>query len=398
MNLPIDYSKPYLNGPQPEPLPPMKGPSPWDEVHHPKPWTPLVSTGLGAGIGAIAGGQRGALKGSLYGLTMPSAISGGLWLGSRAGEAVGMPGLGGLAGAVGGGYLTHKLIQHMTKRPEDEEDEEKTAGYSSYIPGPEQKRPLKYQKNKGSVQPRGLNMVGFPDDKQIDPKLLTKAQVIAAAKKLYTDRLNGLLINEGNYKDNLDNQITKAKLDPKKKERLEQLYQQTRAGHMGLGAPHYSPITNSIGTFGDNPAVLAHELGHAADFNEDKHWIRRASRKLPYYGNLRTEYVANRNAKEILSNITDDEDRQKRIHALRRSSLYPSYGTYLGGAAGSLIGGGGLLAAALAAGTEPRAAATVGVAGSMLGGLSGALLGGWGGRALAGTVNDASWKKKEKGR
>lgn len=387
MNLPINYASAYKNGPQPEPLPEMKGPSPWGDVHHPQPWSPLVSTGIGAGIGAITGGQRGALKGSLYGLAMPSAISGGLWLGSRAGEAVGMPGLGGLAGAVGGGYLTHKLIQHMTKRPEDE-DEEKTAGYSSYIPGPEQKRPLKYQKNKGSTQPRGLNAMGFPDDKQIDPKLLTKAQVIAAAKKLYTDRLNGLLINEGHYKDNLGDQITKAKLDPKQKERLQRLFDQTRAAHMGLGSPHYSPITNSIGTFGDNPAVLAHELGHAADFNEDKHWIRRASRKLPGYGNLRTEYVANRNAKEILSNITDDEDRQKRIHALRRSSLYPSYGTYLGGAAGSLAGAGG----AIAAGAPPLVA----VGSSALGGLVGALLGGWGGRALAGTVNTATnsnWKK-----
>lgn len=389
-----DIDNPYMNGPKPDPLPASSGPRPWSEVMHPQPWAPVLSTGIGAGIGALASGQRGALKGSLYGLTMPSAISGGLWLGSRVGDAVGAPGPLGLAGAIGGGYLTHKLIQHLTSKKnqefEDDDNQEKLAGYASYIPGPNEKRPLKYVKSEGE-QPSGLTAVGFPDDKQIDPKVLTKAQVIAAAKKLYTDQLKGLYVSDGHYTPKLYKHLEGATgLDDKAKERMLANAKSQLPAITMMQSPHYSPATNSVAVFGDNPAILAHELGHAADFNSDRNILRRISRKLPIYGQLRTEYVADRNAKKILSGISSDPDKQKRIDALRRSTLYPSYGTYLGGALGGILGAG-----AGGVGAVYTGAPLLPLIGSVLGAAGGAYTGGWTGRGLAGLLNDGDWKKKE---
>lgn len=393
----------YRNGPTPSPMPEPYDNSKKYVTSFPYSLAPVLTAGAGASIGAYMDGTDGAIRGGMYGLAMPPFVGAGATLGSMLGGAVGMPGLGGLVGGAGAGWLTHKLIQKIgpkKKKPRNGLDlyaPFKEAGYSSDIPGPTQPRPLKYMKAK-SNQAKILSAYGFPSENSIDPRVLTKEQVIASAKKLYGNKMNNLLIvdklNRPNFATISKNRLG-SKLSPEDRAKLARalfdygLYIKSLQGH-----PHYMPTLNMVHSPGKNPALLAHEIGHAADFNEDKNWARRASRHLPIYGKLRTEYVANRNATEVMDNIKARDDTHKeQIESLRKNTLYPSYGSYVGAALGSLAGGAGAGLLALSADERSPLIAYPIIGGS----LAGAVLGGFTGSNLGSLLaGKAKYKKPKK--
>ena len=95
-------------------------------------------------------------------------------------------------------------------------------------------------------------------------------------------------------------------------------------------ADHFNPMSNTIGSFTNDPGVLAHELGHAVDMNDigdrygrlARHLYER-SRMIPGL-DLVQEYRASRNAIDAVGDDPAAED-------AFWSTLAPAFGTYAGG-------------------------------------------------------------------
>ena len=167
-------------------------------------------------------------------------------------------------------------------------------------------------------------------------------------------------------------------------------------------ADHFNPYSNTIQTYSGDPAVLAHELGHAADFNrfqresKGKGSLYRNSRQLSTMAGrlaaglggaskavlgpagavaaqpmtLLTEARATENAlkgqalrKAMAEQYGTDE---AGATEQARNILGPAYGSYLGGAAGAGIG----LASALKGRKPTKAMALAPLAGVALGHLA----------------------------
>jgi hypothetical protein len=101
------------------------------------------------------------------------------------------------------------------------------------------------------------------------------------------------------------------------------------------GGDHYNPYTNTISIYSDRRPVVLHEGGHAKDFalREGRHWkgFYAGARSVPLAGLLVALWQ-----EAIASNDALGWDAQHGGAAdLRRAyrSLYPAYGTYLGGTA-----------------------------------------------------------------
>ena len=101
------------------------------------------------------------------------------------------------------------------------------------------------------------------------------------------------------------------------------------------GGDHYNPYTNTISLYSDRRPIALHEGGHAKDFalREGRHWkgLYAGARSVPLAGLLVAlwqEAVATNDALGFDAEYGDGAD-------LRRAyrSLYPAYGTYLGGTA-----------------------------------------------------------------
>ena len=101
------------------------------------------------------------------------------------------------------------------------------------------------------------------------------------------------------------------------------------------GGDHYNPYTNTISLYSDRRPIALHEGGHAKDFalRSGRHWkgLYAGSRSIPVAGLLVAlwqEAVATNDALGFDVAHGDGAD-------LRRAyrSLYPAYGTYLGGTA-----------------------------------------------------------------
>ena len=101
------------------------------------------------------------------------------------------------------------------------------------------------------------------------------------------------------------------------------------------GGDHYNPYTNTISLYSDRRPIALHEGGHAKDFalREGRHWkgFYAGSRSIPFAGLLVAlwqEAVATNDALGFDVAHGDGAD-------LRRAyrSLYPAYGTYVGGTA-----------------------------------------------------------------
>lgn len=109
---------------------------------------------------------------------------------------------------------------------------------------------------------------------------------------------------------------------------------------------HYNPISNTATVYGNTGEISAHELGHAADFNNAKNnnpssFLNKIKRdayllsKIPeskyFYGvgpmTHWAEIQANRNVNKAFNKLNDPEEAEKlKANAWRR--LAPGYGTY----------------------------------------------------------------------
>lgn len=101
---------------------------------------------------------------------------------------------------------------------------------------------------------------------------------------------------------------------------------------------HYDPLSDTSTIYmGGSPAVLQHELGHAVDFNEKSNPLLRDAYALapsvlgPLAAPVKVpmEFIASRNALRAVRGDVEAE-------ADTYSTLAPAFGTYAGGAAGSL--------------------------------------------------------------
>ena len=106
---------------------------------------------------------------------------------------------------------------------------------------------------------------------------------------------------------------------------------------------YYNPFTNTAHLFSDDATIALHEAGHAYDFAEIPYKGTYAMVRLLPFVDLYQEYQATDEAIDYLLEI---EDREMELRAYK--TLYPAYGTYVGGylyvpigtIAGALIGHG----------------------------------------------------------
>lgn len=97
-----------------------------------------------------------------------------------------------------------------------------------------------------------------------------------------------------------------------------------------FGGDHYNPYTDTVNIYSDLPSVALHEAGHAADFTEQskdgRGGVYAAGRILTPVV-LYQEYAASDHA---IEHAREHQDRDTEKESYR--TLYPAYGTYVGGA------------------------------------------------------------------
>jgi hypothetical protein len=100
-----------------------------------------------------------------------------------------------------------------------------------------------------------------------------------------------------------------------------------------LGGDHYNPWTATIHLYSDVPAIAIHEGGHAKDFAR-REWpgLYAVAFGLPIT-QLYPEAIATGDALAYAEQRHDEA-----LVAEGHRILYPAYGTYLGGAAGQVVG------------------------------------------------------------
>ena len=97
-----------------------------------------------------------------------------------------------------------------------------------------------------------------------------------------------------------------------------------------LGGDHFNPYTQTVHLYSDVPAIALHELGHAKDFTRRK-W--QGTYALAYsVVPLWHETNASQDAMAYLEQRNDVEG-----IAEANRTLYPAYGTYVGGAIGDFV-------------------------------------------------------------
>jgi len=104
---------------------------------------------------------------------------------------------------------------------------------------------------------------------------------------------------------------------------------------------YYNPFTNTAHLYSDDATIALHEAGHAYDFADIPHRGTYAMVRLLPFVDLYQEYQA---TDEVIGYLREIGDRRLELQAYR--TLYPAYGTYVGGyvyapigtIAGALIG------------------------------------------------------------
>ncbi len=99
-----------------------------------------------------------------------------------------------------------------------------------------------------------------------------------------------------------------------------------------FGGDHYNPFTATIHVYSDVPAVALHEAAHAKDFSRRNYPGTYAAIYILPGVPLYHESVASRDVMAYLESL-GDPDLNREGHNI----LYPAYGTYVGGAAGTLF-------------------------------------------------------------
>lgn len=99
-----------------------------------------------------------------------------------------------------------------------------------------------------------------------------------------------------------------------------------------FGGDHFNPYTNTIHLYSDLPVIALHEAAHAKDFSRRQYpGTYAALYALPIVP-LYHESVASSDVMEYVATL-GDPGLQRQAHHV----LYPAYGTYVGGAAGTLF-------------------------------------------------------------
>lgn len=94
-------------------------------------------------------------------------------------------------------------------------------------------------------------------------------------------------------------------------------------------ADHYDPDSNAVTLYGDNPAVLTHELGHAIDYNRYKGWGRFKKGWLYAINALKDEAAANKASEEaIVKAFKDNPKVLSALQTLRVRTLPRGFYTY----------------------------------------------------------------------
>lgn len=99
-----------------------------------------------------------------------------------------------------------------------------------------------------------------------------------------------------------------------------------------FGGDNYNPYSNTINLYSDSPAVALHEAGHAKDFNHRKYKGTYAAAYMVPFFNLYPEALATRDA---LGYLRTNESLQNQKEGY--NTLYPAYGTYIGGDIGEWL-------------------------------------------------------------
>ena len=107
---------------------------------------------------------------------------------------------------------------------------------------------------------------------------------------------------------------------------LTLIYDVLLPGRIFPWGDYFNPYTNTAHLYSDDIAIALHEAGHAYDFADFPHKGTYALIRLIPFVDLYQEWRATDNAVNYLVEI---EDRETEFHAYR--TLWPAYGTYLGG-------------------------------------------------------------------
>jgi hypothetical protein len=99
-----------------------------------------------------------------------------------------------------------------------------------------------------------------------------------------------------------------------------------------FGGDHFNPYTNTIHLYSDLPVIALHEAAHAKDFSRRPYPGTYAALYAIPIVPLYHESVASSDVMEYVASIGDPELQRQAHHV-----LYPAYGTYVGGAAGSIF-------------------------------------------------------------
>lgn len=103
-----------------------------------------------------------------------------------------------------------------------------------------------------------------------------------------------------------------------------------------LGGDNYNPYTNTVSVYSDDPAVALHEVSHAKDFMSKVDRVEAdayaVGRILPPVA-LYQEYTA---SDQAIEHIKGKKDLKGEMRSY--STLYPAFGTYVGGFSGFQYG------------------------------------------------------------
>jgi hypothetical protein len=101
-----------------------------------------------------------------------------------------------------------------------------------------------------------------------------------------------------------------------------------------FGGDHFNPYTQTVHLYSDLPVIGFHEGAHAKDFSRRGYPGTYAAAYMLPIVPLYHESVASRDVMDYVSKLGDTRLEQQAYHV-----LYPAYGTYVGGAIGSVIPG-----------------------------------------------------------
>ncbi|MFN7734696.1 MAG: hypothetical protein ACK52S_15785 [Pirellula sp.] len=100
-----------------------------------------------------------------------------------------------------------------------------------------------------------------------------------------------------------------------------------------FGGDHFNPFTNTVHLYSDVPAIALHEAAHAKDFSRRRYQGTYAALYALPVVPLYHESIATSDVMDYGEENVRDPEFQRQAYNV----LYPAYGTYVGGAAGTIF-------------------------------------------------------------